>query len=164
MAWHNRPITMYGFRQHQHTMYPDAIKICRSRIHLYFRGDGGSQQLIVLKAEVAWLETNRKNISSGDCGSGCQAQQSPEELSGDVKSSVIVQEAPIKNDAVVLCDMEGLAFKGLSVIVFCCLGLGDRESQLWGAPATLSLSMGKTHGTECRDSRHLVFILVAQQS
>lgn len=41
-----------------------------------------------------------------------------------------VQQASMRNDAVVQCDMDGLAFKGLSDIVFCCLGLGGRESWL----------------------------------
>lgn len=37
----------------------------------------------------------------------------------------LVQEAT-RNDTVVQCDMDGLAFGGFSAIVFCCLGLGDR--------------------------------------
>lgn len=42
------------------------------------------------------------------------------------------------------CNMNDLVFRGLSIIFFHCLGLGDGESQLWEAPANLSLS-GKRH-------------------
>lgn len=49
---------------------------------------GDPNRWLYRKLKWAWLETKGKNIPLGDCGSGCQAQQSPEELSGDVKSSV----------------------------------------------------------------------------
>lgn len=32
-------------------MYPDVLKICRGRIHLYFWGDGGIPKMTVLEAE-----------------------------------------------------------------------------------------------------------------
>lgn len=34
-------------------MYPEAIKICRGRIHVYFEVMGGSQQLTILEPEVS---------------------------------------------------------------------------------------------------------------
>lgn len=75
----------------------------------------------------------------------------------------LVQEAAMRKGAMVQQDMDGLVFGALSVIVFCCLELGDRRTSC-EEHLPPCLCLGKPHGTECGNSCHPVFILVAKQS
>ncbi|TRZ10814.1 hypothetical protein HGM15179_016283 [Zosterops borbonicus] len=44
-------------------MYPDAIELCRGKIHLYSWGDGESQRLTILEAEVS-LQLNWSQVGN----------------------------------------------------------------------------------------------------
>lgn len=134
---------------------------CSSGVAL---GCGSDQQRV--QPAPTWNEVVKSGFTS--VGSSCREQNR-----GETKP----RGAETSTRAAVQCDMNNSAFRGLSIIVFHCLGLRDGESHLWEAPTNLSLSgkrrrncchlisvWGKPHGTTYRELHHLVFVLLATQN